>query len=142
MVRKKEERMGTSFCKVSLNFNNFIEDVELVEIPMGGYNFTRSNNTGDKQSKLDQFLVSKELLDSFHNMYVLTLHKNLYDHRSIFIKEDDFNYGPVPFKLFDSWLDIEGFEETILTIWESSSFDLKNANKFIEFKNKIEISKV
>ncbi|XP_071688280.1 uncharacterized protein [Rutidosis leptorrhynchoides] len=62
-VRCKEDRFNCDFIEYrARRFNDFIEDNSLIEIPMGGRNFTRVSDDGVKFSKLDRFLVNEKFL--------------------------------------------------------------------------------
>ena len=65
-VRDANESFGTIFhASAARAFNVFILESGLVDVPLGGQSFTRSNNLGTKMSKLDRYLVSEGLLDLF-----------------------------------------------------------------------------
>nr|GFB34900.1 RNA-directed DNA polymerase, eukaryota [Tanacetum cinerariifolium] len=60
-VRSKEERFGTIFNNYNASvFNSFISSGGLVEVPLGGCEFTWCHKSGSKMSKLDRFLISKD----------------------------------------------------------------------------------
>ncbi|GKB38046.1 RNA-directed DNA polymerase, eukaryota, partial [Tanacetum coccineum] len=53
-VRWEHERFGSVFNHVQANkFNEFISEVELVDVPLGGYMFTWSDSAASKMSKID-----------------------------------------------------------------------------------------
>lgn len=63
-----------------------------------------------KLSKLDRFLVCSNYLTSFP-LIVVTAHPHeLSDHSPITLLFAVFDFGPIPFKLFNSWLLREGFD--------------------------------
>ena len=63
-VRFTSEQLGSQFSQLrATNFNNFIIDAGLFDIPMGGFNFTRVSKNGEKLKKLDRFLVLEEFMD-------------------------------------------------------------------------------
>nr|GEZ44607.1 hypothetical protein [Tanacetum cinerariifolium] len=65
-VRNAEERHGSNFNDMHAKiFNNFIDGASLIDVPLGGYNFTWTDKWGSKMSKLDRFLVSNNFHDSF-----------------------------------------------------------------------------
>ncbi|GJZ71756.1 RNA-directed DNA polymerase, eukaryota [Tanacetum coccineum] len=64
VVRNSEDRLNSQVnAKEMKEFNEFINDSRLVEIPMGGRRFTRISDDGLKFSKLDRFLMT----DEFYN---------------------------------------------------------------------------
>nr|GEY47923.1 RNA-directed DNA polymerase, eukaryota [Tanacetum cinerariifolium] len=68
-VRSKEERFGTIFNNHNASvFNSFITSGGLVEVPLEGCAFTWCHKSGNKLSKLDRFLISKDLMGSCPNI--------------------------------------------------------------------------
>lgn len=73
-VRFPEERLGSIFFpNGAYFFNKFIYSAGLLEIKMGGRRFTYMSSKGDKHSKLDRFLVSKNVTDTWSHLNVTTL---------------------------------------------------------------------
>ncbi|KAJ9542598.1 hypothetical protein OSB04_029104 [Centaurea solstitialis] len=115
-VRGPEERRGSAFDARGVNaFNNFISALELFERHLGG-----RNAGGSKHSKLDRFLLSKEFTNSWSNPSVFALHKLYLDHNPIMLDSGKLDFGPVPFKFFNSWLRAENLSEVVSKCWTSS----------------------
>ncbi|GJW50462.1 RNA-directed DNA polymerase, eukaryota [Tanacetum coccineum] len=111
VVRVPEERMGSEFnINMAESFNNFIMENDLVDVSLGGYQFTWVNSLATKMSKIDRFLISGGLLERFPNLAGTILDKGVPDHRPILLKEAKADYGPIPFRFFHSWLDCDGFD--------------------------------
>ncbi|GKB24937.1 cytochrome P450 [Tanacetum coccineum] len=73
-VRTASEFMGSIFdSNEALNFNNFISEADLFDIPLGGKHFISMDNIGSKLIKIDRFLVSNHYFDSWPNSYALAL---------------------------------------------------------------------
>lgn len=78
------KRMGSQFHNNSArNFNNFIEQAKLIDIPLGGSRYTWSDKRGSTFSKLNHFLDSDGFQDSFLHISGMALDKNLPNHRTI-----------------------------------------------------------
>ncbi|GJS89701.1 RNA-directed DNA polymerase, eukaryota, reverse transcriptase zinc-binding domain protein [Tanacetum coccineum] len=124
VVRTASERIGTVFNSKSTNvFNQFISNAHLWEIPHGGHLFTRINRRGDKLSKLDRFLISENSSSHMHNYSAQVLDCHISDHRPIILSATTVDFGPSPFKLFNSWL-LDNHLHTIITdFWESNMAD-------------------
>nr|GEV05564.1 transposon TX1 [Tanacetum cinerariifolium] len=74
VVRCNEDMLNPQInCKEVKDFNEFINDMRLVEIPMGGRRFTRISNDGLKFSKLDRFLMNEEFINLWCNLVVVFL---------------------------------------------------------------------
>nr|KAJ0221738.1 hypothetical protein LSAT_V11C200067050 [Lactuca sativa] len=77
---------------------------------MGGRRFTYMNSTGDKHSKLDRFLVSLNAIDAWPNLNVTAMPRVHSDHCAILLSASQLDFGPTPFKLYNSWLKDPDFE--------------------------------
>ncbi|XP_071718074.1 uncharacterized protein [Rutidosis leptorrhynchoides] len=62
-VRVMDDRCGSEFCPLDARvFNDFILSNALLEIPLGGLQFTWRNKAGNKFSKIDRFFVTNNIL--------------------------------------------------------------------------------
>ncbi|GJR85159.1 RNA-directed DNA polymerase, eukaryota [Tanacetum coccineum] len=142
-VRDKCERFGSVFNRQGAdNFNSFISNAGLVEVPLGGCAFTWCHKSATKMSKLDCFLISDNLMCLCPNISSSTLERYLSDHRPILMREVMYDYGPVPFRFFHYWFEIDGFDKLVEDTWkeaqiiESNAF-LKMLKKLRYLKDKI-----
>ncbi|GJV52409.1 RNA-directed DNA polymerase, eukaryota, reverse transcriptase zinc-binding domain protein [Tanacetum coccineum] len=136
-VRHSSERIGTEFnSSATISFNNFIRDAQLWDIPLGGHLFTRLNKKGNKLSKLDRFLVSESLAPVLQGIsgYVLDCH--ISDHRPILLSPSSVDFGPTPFKFYNSWLLDKNLHTIINEFWKCYSSANSN-NPIVNFKNKM-----
>ncbi|GJZ44469.1 RNA-directed DNA polymerase, eukaryota [Tanacetum coccineum] len=103
VVRNASERIGTAFHSSSANaFNQFILDGHLWDFPLGGHLFTRINNRGDKLSKLDRFLITENTTSLLHNYHAQVIECHISDHRPILLSPSTMDFGPTPFKFYNS----------------------------------------
>ncbi|GMI76305.1 hypothetical protein HRI_001299800 [Hibiscus trionum] len=117
----REEKIGMA-CnfKTMDRFRNFLDETQLVDLPMQGGCYTWSSNREVPTFvRLDRFLICEELLANFHNLNQILLPKSVSDHNAIALKCECIGWGPKPFKLFNYMLEIEGFEELISNSVES-----------------------
>ncbi|GKE98183.1 RNA-directed DNA polymerase, eukaryota, reverse transcriptase zinc-binding domain protein, partial [Tanacetum coccineum] len=99
------ERIGSTFNYSSANdFNQFLKEGNLYDPPLGGHAFTRISSDGEKLSRLDRFLISYNLAITFPYMHATTMDRMISDHRAIILQHSDMDFGPIPFKFFNSWL--------------------------------------
>ncbi|GJZ83177.1 RNA-directed DNA polymerase, eukaryota, reverse transcriptase zinc-binding domain protein [Tanacetum coccineum] len=127
-VRYKSDRFGSMFNVQGANmFNLFIDNAGLEEVPLGGISFTWCHKSASKMSKLDMFLISKNLLITCPNITAITLERYLSDHRPILLRESHFDYGPTPFRFFHYWLEMEGFNKIVEDAWSEAPRDDSNA---------------
>nr|GEZ70259.1 RNA-directed DNA polymerase, eukaryota, reverse transcriptase zinc-binding domain protein [Tanacetum cinerariifolium] len=117
-------------------FNSFITNAGLEEVPLGGSSFTWYRKSATKMSKLDRFLMSKNLLNACSNITTITLKRYLSDHRLILLRESHFDYGPTPFRFFHHWIEMEGFSKVVEDAWREGPCDKSNAmiNMMIKLK--------
>ena len=99
---------------------------------MGGYSFTWTDKWAGKMSKLDRFLVSESFLESFVGATGMVLEKALPDHRPILLKEKVVDYGPTPFRFFNSWLQVDDFKALVETTWKHDG--IQDPNGLVHFK--------
>ncbi|GKB86158.1 RNA-directed DNA polymerase, eukaryota, partial [Tanacetum coccineum] len=79
-VRNQDDRMNTQFhTKDSDEFNEFIANTQLMEVPMGGRRFTRISDDGGKFSKLDRFLITEDFRKKWGNLAAVALDQKLSD---------------------------------------------------------------
>nr|GEW28263.1 RNA-directed DNA polymerase, eukaryota, reverse transcriptase zinc-binding domain protein [Tanacetum cinerariifolium] len=135
-VRNKNERFGSNFNVQGANiFNSFISSAGLEEVPLGGCFFTWCHRSASTMSKLDRFLVSESFLNACPNFSVKSLDIYLSDHRPILLHDSCFDYGPIPFRSFHYWLEVEGFEKFVNEAWKD--FAAEGDNKMLNFINKL-----
>ncbi|GJW61693.1 RNA-directed DNA polymerase, eukaryota [Tanacetum coccineum] len=112
--------VGTVFCNRSSNiFNEFISITHLVDLPMGGRKFTRMNKRGTKLSKIDRFLETHHFLSKWPNVGLTASDRDLTDHCPLVLKTHSVDYGPTPFKFFNSWLLSEDFPSIVALAWQN-----------------------
>ncbi|GJX01702.1 RNA-directed DNA polymerase, eukaryota [Tanacetum coccineum] len=127
-VRFKSDRFGSIFNEKGADeFNSFIANSGLEEVPLGGCNFTWCHKSAAKMSKLDRFLVSNNLFTYCPHISAITLDRFLSDHRPILLRETSFDYGPVPFRFFQHWIEIDGFSKFIEDTWNLAPVSGTNA---------------
>ncbi|XP_071740489.1 uncharacterized protein [Rutidosis leptorrhynchoides] len=117
-VRSQDERQNCNFVERRAKiFNNIIEENHLIEAPLLGRRFTRIIDDGVKFSKLDRFLVSESFIDTWGDVSIIDLDRNTCDHCPILLGDKNINFGPKPFKVFDTWLENEDVEPIIIEAW-------------------------
>ncbi|XP_023762391.1 uncharacterized protein LOC111910809 [Lactuca sativa] len=119
-------------------FNDFIENLDLSDIPLSGPRFTWSDKWGSKFSKLDRFLVTDGFMTAFPHLAGIVLEKNIPDHVPIILLEHMVDYGPIPFREFHSWFDRDGFENIVRDSWMSDLSGTGLDNPWVRFKKKLQ----
>ncbi|XP_071727561.1 uncharacterized protein [Rutidosis leptorrhynchoides] len=120
-VRDQIERFNCEFLEYrAKRFHNFINTNRLIDLPLGGRKFTRVCDEGIKFSKIDRFFVSNNFPNLWNDLTSSVLERNLFDHCPIMLKDEDKNFGPKPFKIFDMWFNDEDVEWVISEAWNSN----------------------
>ncbi|XP_022023986.1 uncharacterized protein LOC110924264 [Helianthus annuus] len=114
VVRSPKERKNSSF-KVSCAraFNAFINEAGLLEYEMMGRKYTFLVENGSKMSKIDRFLVCFSFFSDWPDACLRALPRTHSDHNPIVLTTAKKNFGARPFRVFNSWLDKEGYVETV-----------------------------
>ncbi|GJX07027.1 RNA-directed DNA polymerase, eukaryota [Tanacetum coccineum] len=127
-VRNKSKRFGTTFNRHGADvFNSFIFKAGLEEVSLEGCSFTWYHRSATKMSKLDRFLISDSLLCSCPNISSITLDRYLSDHHPILMREVYYDYGPVLFRFFHYWFEVDGFDKFIKDSWKDALIIKSNA---------------
>ncbi|GKE19717.1 RNA-directed DNA polymerase, eukaryota, reverse transcriptase zinc-binding domain protein, partial [Tanacetum coccineum] len=113
-VCNENKRSGSLFSRQDAdNFNSFIENSSLIDLPLGGRLFTWMNKAGTKLSKLDRFLISEEVVEALPDVRVTAIDRLRSDHNLILLHVSKSDFGTTLFKLFHSWLLRDSFDEVI-----------------------------
>ncbi|XP_071727285.1 uncharacterized protein [Rutidosis leptorrhynchoides] len=117
-VRDQSERLSCEFLEYrSRRFNDFITSCGLIDIPLGGRAFTCVSDDGTKLR--------------------LILERTRSDHCPILLKDDDKNFRPKPFRVFDIWFNDDEAEKVIENAWNGQirAMNRKNCNFGNHLKN-------
>ena len=89
-IRYLAERFGICQRGLGTNdikeFNDWVDDLELVDAPWLGRNFTWFRPNGTSRSKLDRFLLSPEWLEKWPASTQSTLPRNFLDHCPVVLR--------------------------------------------------------
>ncbi|GKA92070.1 RNA-directed DNA polymerase, eukaryota, reverse transcriptase zinc-binding domain protein [Tanacetum coccineum] len=99
----KKSPSFSSKCSTSFARYRKKDIKSLVDFPIGGRCFTWMNKAGTKLSKLDRFLISEDVIDLLLDVRTTALDKIWSDHNPILLHVDKIDFGPSPFKLYNSW---------------------------------------
>ncbi|XP_076914756.1 uncharacterized protein LOC143573866 [Bidens hawaiensis] len=108
---------------------------------MGGGQFTYASDRGDKFSKLDRVLACNDFKSSWPLASLNVLKKGCSDHKLLFLNMVEVDFGHVPFRFFNSWLQLPGFCDFVAS--QCASFrsvgpaDMSISTKLRWLKNRI-----
>nr|GEU96458.1 RNA-directed DNA polymerase, eukaryota, reverse transcriptase zinc-binding domain protein [Tanacetum cinerariifolium] len=135
-VQHENERPGSFFSRTEADhFNSFINFTGLIDLPMGGHYFTWMNKAGTKLSKLDRFLISVGILEDILDIKNTTIDRMWSNHSPILLHVKKSDFGPSPFKSYNSWLNMDGFDVLVKSMW--ASMDTRDGNSNIKSHEKL-----
>ncbi|GKV27047.1 hypothetical protein SLEP1_g36255 [Rubroshorea leprosula] len=117
---KVREREGCRSLTTEMReFDSFIQDAGLVDLPLVGKKYTKYSSNSQCMSRLDRFLLSDEWLAKWGDVKQWGLERSVSDHCPILLKNERVDWGPKPFKFFDAWLKQPKCMEVIRKAWNS-----------------------
>nr|XP_043616235.1 uncharacterized protein LOC122588172 [Erigeron canadensis] len=122
-VRIPEDRLGSIFNPVCARaFNNFICEANLHEYEMKGGRFTffKEENGIRKLSKIDRVLVGNEFFDKWPMACLRVLPRLFSDHCPLLLAFKEVDFGPKPFRVYNSWLDRNDYVEVVSKAWNEA----------------------
>nr|GEY03425.1 RNA-directed DNA polymerase, eukaryota [Tanacetum cinerariifolium] len=137
-VRNKTKRFGSVFSNSNtFYFNEFIANGNLVDIPMGGYKFTRVDKSCTKGIRLDRFLIADSTWNHLGPLTAVALDRTISDHHPILLRRFTADYGPISFKIYHTWFQADGFNKVMADFW-SNGYYRKSSPALVNFKNKLQ----
>lgn len=121
-----------------LEFDEFILDAALLDLPLRGRQYTWSKLDGPFMSRIDRFLISKKWIVHWQNCSQWCLDKGLSDHCPILLCERSSNWGPKSFCMFKCWRELEGYQKYLEEKW--NSFKIQGWGGFV-LKEKFKLLK-
>ncbi|GJX81979.1 putative RNA-directed DNA polymerase, eukaryota, reverse transcriptase zinc-binding domain protein [Tanacetum coccineum] len=120
VVRHENERFGSIFSRLDADhFNAFIDSLGFIDLPIGGRLFTWMNKAETKLSKLDRFLITKDVLFSTPDIRITALDHLWSDHTPIFLHVSKLDFGPTLVKFYNSWLLRDDFDDIVKSAWSN-----------------------
>jgi hypothetical protein len=104
-------------------FNRFIEDNNLVDLPLHGRKFTWFKGDGLSMSRLDRFLLSEEWCLVWPNCKQVARLRSLSDHCALVLSASEEDWGPRPSRMLKCWRDIPGYQLFVRDKWKSLQVD-------------------
>jgi exonuclease III len=104
---------GASHALEMREFNQFLEEMELVDVPLLGRQFTWFHPNGGTMSRLDKMLLSFDWYALWGNPKVWVLDRDVSDHCPIILRYDEADWGPKPFRFNNFWLKNKHFKDLV-----------------------------
>ncbi|XP_058762952.1 uncharacterized protein LOC131636352 [Vicia villosa] len=112
-ITSLDERIGKSthrYRREIMFFKEFIEDMELVDLPTIGGKFTLIKSNGKAMSRIDRFLLSDCFFEYWKVEGQYIGEREVSDHAPIWLKDNRKDWGPKPFKFNNMWFKHEDFD--------------------------------
>ena len=116
-VRKPDERKGCiSFNNSMIEFDSWINEMGLVEVPLIGRKFTWRR--GASSSRIDRVLAEPQWLQNIPTLRLSAIRCSLSDHIPLLVKSEEVNWGAKPFRSIDAWFSHPGFLKFVEEEWK------------------------
>ncbi|GKU86994.1 hypothetical protein SLEP1_g1457 [Rubroshorea leprosula] len=120
-IRNQQEWNGGRTSRRDMaEFDEFIRECGLVDLPLIGRKFTWYQANGAVMSRLDRFLLSEEWCEKWDDMKQWGLKRTISYHCPILMKNQIVDWGPKPFRFFDMWLETPECKELMTKTWNST----------------------
>lgn len=103
----------------SNDFQNFLQEVEVIEISPSNGSFTWFHN--NRKSKLDRCFVNPEWITTFPQLCTSLLNRTISDHCPILAQTSLPSNGPTPFRFLNRWINHPTYLPTIRKVWLDNS---------------------
>ncbi|KAL8479526.1 hypothetical protein ACS0TY_026428 [Phlomoides rotata] len=129
LISDKRSRL---FCK-------FIDNLELIDLSLLRRKYTWYKDNGTCCSIIDRFFISKKWCSLWPNLKQIGLKRTFSDHAPILLEATEKeNWGPIPFKVVNWWIDQKDFRSIVENSWMNSK--IEGWGGFV-FKEKLKILK-
>jgi len=104
-------------------FSEFIEDLNLIDLPLEGGNYTWSSGTNQPlMSRIDRALIMHDWEEHYPNVIQRILPYPILDHSPILLEVGEMVRRKIPFRFESMWLKIDGFVDRVQSWWNWHSF--------------------
>jgi hypothetical protein len=102
-----------------IEFEAFVNDMELEDIPSLGRKFTWFHPNGVSMSRIDRALVSEDWISLWGSPSLWILPRSVSDHCPLVLRHRVVYWGPKPFRFKNHWLHHSDFKTLVEDFWKS-----------------------
>ena len=103
-------------------FSEFIENLNLIDLPLEGGNYTWSSGTDQPLMSLDRALITHDWEEHYSDVIKRILSRPILDHSPILLEAGRMSRGKSPFRFENLWLKTDGFVDRVQFWWNQHSF--------------------
>jgi hypothetical protein len=103
-------------------FGDFVREMEVIDLPLLGRNFTWFHPNGVSMSRIDRMLVSHGWLILWSNPTLWVLPRSISDHCALLLRSSAVDWGPKPFRFNNHWLLHKEFYGLVEIFWTNCGF--------------------
>jgi hypothetical protein len=128
-VRETYERRGVATNSIGgrslemVDFDAFLNNLEMIDLPLIGRSFTWFHPNGLSMSRLDTILISPLWVDSWGDPLVRVLDRDVADHCQLLLSYSQADWGPKPFRFNNHWLKHKDFKDVVVQAWGSQHLE-------------------
>ena len=124
MVRYPSERRGcTRVSPYMEQFSDFIEDLNLVDLPLNGGRYTWCNGAANpSMSWIDRILVTMDWEEQYPDVVQKLMSRPISNHSLLLLETGGMARGKSSFKFKNMWLKVPDILEKVRGWWSSYTF--------------------
>jgi hypothetical protein len=115
--------VGGSVGREVEEFGAFIQELEMVDMPLLGRQFTWFHPNEVTMSRLDRVLLSVDWLSLSGSPAVWVVERDVSDHCPLILRYSIVDWGPKPFRFNNYWLNNKQFKDLVVDTWNSQHFN-------------------
>jgi hypothetical protein len=103
-------------------FRDFVRQLEMVDLPILGRQFTWFHSNGITMSRLDRILISPGWLSLWGCPNVWVGARDVSDHCPLILRYNNDDWGPKPFRFNNYWIQHKQFKEVVVNAWNAQHY--------------------